>query len=173
MHTIGKETILKKYTGGSPATKIMGDPSGFAGMTEPVGPTWDKLFKHIETLKLKMATLAQNAADGYKLLESTGRHVGEPSVIITKMIAELTSSLEQLNNLSMTHATTVGDWRGEARNSEEAESINYCSLEATEIFHNFLTSNSISMMRLQEYYTASQLELERLRSGTTDNPTKE
>ena len=173
MHTIGRETILKKHTEGSPAMKIMTDPSGFAGMTEPVGPTWNKLFKHIETLKLKMATLAQNAADGYKLLESTGRHVGEPSVIITKMFGELTGSLEQLNNLSMTHANIVGDWRGDARNSEEADSINYCSLEATEIFHNFLTSNSISMMRLQEYYTASQLELERLRSESINNPTKD
>lgn len=159
MHQVGKETILKAVdvnTAPNLAASILANPAMVAANRGGVTPTWDQCFQHIEGLKAQAAVLAQNAVAGYEILRTLNAHAGEPEVLINRMLDELQQTVTRLNDLSMSHASIVGTYRGNARNPSEAQAINFTSMEATECFQGFLGENTITVQRLQEFYSAAQ-----------------
>lgn len=163
MHQVGKKSVLqhKPTTTQNAASQIMNDPTLSAIVRGGIAPSWDRMFRHIEHTKEQAASIVQSVVAGYNILVSRQKHHGEPEVLANRMLEELTETLNRLNQLSMSHEPNIKGYRGDARTPAEAEAINFTSMEATEIFQNFLSENTLTTLRLQEYFTAAQLEIQR------------
>lgn len=152
MHIVGevKSNILPNLGTGNLATRLMSNPSAAVDGGHKV-PAWSELFSHILGAKYHVCEMGKNLTEAYAFLVNNNVGEGEPNVLTERFLIEMEEVVNKLNVISLRF--NLNGYEGPARNPQESQDIVLSSAEATEVFTQFLTNNTLTVSRMQEIYT--------------------
>lgn len=143
------------------ALQIMANPAAEANVFTP---TFKETVKEIEETKNSVFELTRQMVGIYEFLKENDFHKGEPSVLVNKVAEEVENFLNLIEETHKQIESLREDdptFEGHGRNSEESKVLMMASGNIKLSYAALLDSVTLSMIRIQEFYSLLQLQLKR------------
>lgn len=143
------------------ALQIMANPAAEANVFTP---TFKETVKEIEETKNSVFELTRQMVGIYEFLKENDFHKGEPSVLVNKVAEEVENFLNLIEETHKQIESLREDdptFEGHGRNSEESKALMMASGNIKLSYAALLDSVTLSMIRIQEFYSLLQLQLKR------------
>lgn len=143
------------------ALQIMANPAAEANVFTP---TFKETVKEIEETKNSVFELTRQMVGIYEFLKENDFHKGEPSVLVNKVAEEVENFLNLIEETHKQIETLREDdpnFEGHGRSSEESKVLMMASGNIKLSYAALLDSVTLSMIRIQEFYSLLQLQLKR------------